>query len=242
MTQPEHDTPDALRSTRLFHGTRAAFEPGDLIEPRPHDMAGPERSTGVYCTGDLDAALWEAELAAGDGPGRVYAVEPLGQLEDASDEPGRQAPHPMMTLRSVKPLRVTGELTAFPLYHGTRAQLEPGDLIEAGHAANFGSSPRDANYVYAAQTLDAAVWGAELAAGDGAGRIYVVEPTGPIEADPNLTNQRFRGNPTRSFRSRSPLRVVGEVRDWGGHAPDAVRAMKEGLEQLSRKGIEAMDE
>jgi rifampin ADP-ribosylating transferase len=90
--------------------------------------------------------------------------------------------------------------------------------------------------------LDAATWGAELAIGEGPGRIYIVEPTGPIEDDPNLTNKKFRGNPTRSFRSREPLRVTGEIMDWQSHSPEALKVMKDGLEQLERLGIEPIDD
>ena len=97
-------------------------------------------------------------------------------------------------------------------------------------------------YVYLTRTLDAATWGAELAAGEGPGRIYIVEPTGPIEDDPNLTNKKFRGNPTKSYRSREPLRVTGEITDWQGHSPEALKAMKDGLERLERLGVEPIDD
>jgi rifampin ADP-ribosylating transferase len=100
-------------------------------------------------------------------------------------------------------------------YHGTRADLKPGDLIEPGYNSNYGSRKR-ANHVYLTATVDAAVWGAELAEGDGIGRIFIVEPTGPIEDDPNLTDKRFPGNPTKSYRSRDPLRVTGELVEWEG--------------------------
>jgi hypothetical protein len=96
--------------------------------------------------------------------------------------------------------------------------------------------------VYFARTLDAAVWGAELAVGEGRGRIYTVEPLGPVEDDPNLTNKRFRGNPTKSFRSREPLRVTGEVAQWQGHSPQAIEAMREGLARLAQLGIEPLDD
>ena len=92
-------------------------------------------------------------------------------------------------------------------YHGTKADLATGDFIEPGRMSNYGSR-RHAGFVYLSATLDAAIWGAELAVGPGRGRIYVVEPTGPIEDDPNLTNKRFPGNPTRSYRSRDPFRVI----------------------------------
>jgi hypothetical protein len=90
--------------------------------------------------------------------------------------------------------------------------------------------------------LDAATWGAELAVGEGPGRLYIVEPTGPIEDDPNLTNKKFRGNPTKSFRSREPLRVTGEITDWQGHSPEVLKTMKEGLERLKRLGVEPIDD
>ena len=104
------------------------------------------------------------------------------------------------------------------LYHGTRADLKPGDLIEPGYKSNYGTR-RKANHVYLTATLDAAAWGAELALDEGPGRIYIVEPTGPIVDDPNLTDKRYPGNPTKSYRSRKPLRVKGEVVDWQGIPP-----------------------
>lgn len=126
-------------------------------------------------------------------------------------------------------------------YHGTRADLKAGDLIEPGYRSNFGSR-RTANHVYLTATVDAAVWGAELAVGEGPGRIYIVEPTGPIEDDPNLTDKKFPGNPTKSYRSRFPLRVMGELDEWDGHAPDVLQAMKDNVERLRRLGIEAIDD
>ena len=122
-------------------------------------------------------------------------------------------------------------MTSPPFYHGTRADLVPGDLIEAGRTSNYGSRKKS-GWVYLTGTLDAAIWGAELAVGTGAGRIYIVEPTGPIVDDPNLTDQKFPGNPTRSYRSRDPLRVTGEVTDWEGHSPEAIKAMKDAIEGL----------
>src|SRR5687768_5912926 len=125
-------------------------------------------------------------------------------------------------------------------YHGTRADLKAGDLIEAGYSSNYGAR-RKGSWVYLTGNLDAAIWGAELAAGDGPGRIYVVQPTGPIEDDPNLTDKRFPGNPTESYRSREPLRVTREVTDWQGHSPEQLKEMKDGLERLRRLGVEAID-
>ena len=110
-----------------------------------------------------------------------------------------------------------------------------------GYASNYGKRKKSA-YVYLSGTLDAAIWGAELALGEGPGRIYVVEPTGPIMDDPNLTDKKFPGNPTKSYRSRDPLRVMGEVRNWLGHSPEALKAMKDQIEQLNKLGVEAIDD
>ena len=137
-------------------------------------------------------------------------------------------------------MTATDETIAGPFYHGTRADLKPGDLIEAGYNSNYGTRMQ-ASWVYLTGTLDAAIWGAELAVGDGPGRVYIVEPTGPIIDDPNLTDKKFPGNPTRSYRSREPLRVVGEITDWQGHSPEQLKAMQDGLERLRQLGIEAID-
>lgn len=133
------------------------------------------------------------------------------------------------------------ELSSQRFYHGTKVDLKPGDLIEPGYSSNYGKRKKAA-YVYLTATLDAAAWGAELALGNGPGRIYVVEPTGPIEDDPNLTDKKYPGNPTKSYRSRNPLRVTGEITDWQGHSPEAIKAMKDHLDQLKRLGIEATED
>jgi rifampin ADP-ribosylating transferase len=125
--------------------------------------------------------------------------------------------------------------------HGTKASLEVGDLLVAGRESNF-EDGRMMNYVYFTATLDAAVWGAELSAGEGRGRIYIVEPTGPFEDDPNVTNKRYPGNPTQSFRSRAPLRVVGELADWVGHRQATLQAMRDGLEALKRQGAARIED
>lgn len=125
--------------------------------------------------------------------------------------------------------------------HGTKAALAPGDTIEPGRASNYGER-KDAVFVYLTATLDAATWGAELAVGAGPGRIYIVEPTGPIEDDPNLTDKKFPGNPTRSYRSRASLRVIGEITAWEGHAPAQLQAMKDGLARLAAQGIAAIED
>jgi hypothetical protein len=126
-------------------------------------------------------------------------------------------------------------------FHGTKANLVIGDFIEAGLNSNYGQN-KNAKYIYLTATLDAAIWGAELALGEGLERIYLVEPTGPIEDDPNLTDKKFPGNPTKSYRSKHPFKVVGEVTIWQGHAPDQVKQMKEGLAKLKEQGIEAIED
>ncbi len=125
--------------------------------------------------------------------------------------------------------------------HGTKASLAVGDLLVPGRESNF-EDGRTMNYVYFTATLDAAVWGAELAAGAGRGRIYLVEPTGEFEDDPNVTDKRFPGNPTRSFRSRAPLRIVGELTEWVGHPAERLQAMRDGIEALKRAGAARIED
>jgi len=126
-------------------------------------------------------------------------------------------------------------------FHGTKADLKPGDLIEVGFNSNYGQK-KNAKYIFLSATLDAAIWGAELAFGEGRGRIYLVEPTGAIEDDPDLTDKRFPGNPTRSYRSIHPFRVVGEVTIWQGHPAEQVKTMKGHLEQLKEQGINSLND
>ncbi|GAA4345343.1 NAD(+)--rifampin ADP-ribosyltransferase [Angustibacter luteus] len=125
--------------------------------------------------------------------------------------------------------------------HGTKADLAVGAMLVPGRESNF-EVGRVMNYVYFTKTLDAATWGAELAAGAGRGRIYVVEPTGEFEDDPNVTDKKFPGNPTQSFRSREPLRVVAELVDWVGHSAEKVQAMRDGLDALQRKGAARIED
>lgn len=124
-------------------------------------------------------------------------------------------------------------------FHGTRANLNPGDFIVVGYESNF-TSAKPLSWVYFASTLDAAIWGAELAIGSKQQRIYVVEPTGSIEDDPNVTDKKFPGNPTMSYRSRDPLRVIGEVINWEGHPPERLQQMKEALARMKAEGKAAI--
>lgn len=132
-------------------------------------------------------------------------------------------------------------LDSGPFYHGTKADLHAGDLLEPRHASNYGER-KTANFVYLTATLDAAIWGAELAKGEGKGRIYQVEPTGAFENDPNLTDKKFPGNPTRSYRTKFPLRVIGEVDGWSGHPPEVLQTMLDHLAELERMGVEAIND
>ncbi|MCX2725366.1 NAD(+)--rifampin ADP-ribosyltransferase [Roseibium salinum] len=132
-------------------------------------------------------------------------------------------------------MSASASMFAQSFFHGTRADLKTGDLIVVGYQSNF-TSTRRLSWVYFSGTLDAAIWGAELAAGSGPERIYVVEPTGPIEDDPNLTDKKFPGNPTLSYRSREPLRVIAEVTKWQGHTPERLQQMKDGLARLQAEG------
>ena len=125
-------------------------------------------------------------------------------------------------------------------FHGTKADLKTGDMIITGMKKNY-NDDRMSQYVYFAGTLEAAVWGAELAEGEGREGIYVVEPTGDYEDDPNLTDKKFPGNPTKSYRSRQPLKIVAEVTSWTGHSPEILNNMTENLKKLAAQGIKASD-
>lgn len=127
------------------------------------------------------------------------------------------------------------------LFHGTKAQLAVGDLLVPGRDSNF-EAGRQANHVYLTATLDAATWGAELAAGEGRGRIYIVKPTGGLEDDPNVTDKKFPGNPTHSYRTREPVEVIGELPDWIGHSPAALQTMRDGLATRVRQGTADIDD
>ncbi len=128
-----------------------------------------------------------------------------------------------------------------PFYHGTKAELKLGELLEPGYKSNYGQMEK-AKYIYLTATINAAIWGAELAAGNGKERIYIVEPTGEIENDPNLTDKKFPGNPTRSYRTKQPLLVVGEILEWESHSKEELQQMRDHLENLKKLGIEAINE
>jgi rifampin ADP-ribosylating transferase len=125
-------------------------------------------------------------------------------------------------------------------YHGTKADLRVGDLLTPGYGSNF--ADRQLRHIYFSATMEAATWGAELAKGAGRGRIYIVEPTGAFEDDPNLTDKKFPGNRTASYRSLEPLRIVGEVEDWVGHSPEELQAMRDGLARLKAEGTATIED
>ena len=126
-------------------------------------------------------------------------------------------------------------------FHGTKANLGIGQLVEVGNTSNYGKR-KNADYIFLTATLDAAIWGAELAFGDGRERIYLVEATGELEDDPDVTDKKFQGNPTKSYRSKEPFKVVGEVTSWTPHPEEQVKAMKEHLKHLQQQGISSLNE
>jgi hypothetical protein len=132
-----------------------------------------------------------------------------------------------------------------PYFHGTPVVFEPGDLIVPGHLSNYHAG-RVANNVYFAALLEPAIWAAELAVAlngnEGPARIYLVEPLGPFEDDPNVTNKKFPGNVTRSYRTREPLRVVEEVPSWVGHPSDVLQTMIDNLTRLRAQGLDIIED
>jgi rifampin ADP-ribosylating transferase len=127
------------------------------------------------------------------------------------------------------------------LFHGTKADLAVGDLLVPGNLSNY-EEGRVTNFVYVSATLDAAAWGAELAVGTGRERIYIVEPTGSVEDDPNVTDKKFPGNVTESYRTRHPLRVVGKLDRWEGHDPEVLKGMLDRLAQLREQGLDVIED
>lgn len=121
-----------------------------------------------------------------------------------------------------------------PFFHGTRAELKIGDFLKPKFQSNY--QDKESNFVYFTATLDAAKWGAELAASEEKERIYIVEPTGDFENDPNLTDKRFPGNPTRSYRSKFPLRIVAELGSWERHPQEVIDNMILSLKKLQEQG------
>lgn len=139
----------------------------------------------------------------------------------------------------------TCERIAGPFYHGTKSVLAPGTELVPGYGSNY-QDGRVSNNIYFTALVETAAWGAELAsalAGTGdRGHIYVVEPTGPFEDDPNVTNKRFPGNVTQSYRTRHPLRVVEELADWEGHSPEVLKGMLDRLAQLREQGLDVIED
>lgn len=164
-------------------------------------------------------------------------VRPTPSIADSIAASG-QEPHVPVTFEHCD--HVEG-----PFFHGTREAFEAGDQLVPGHPSNF-QDGRVSNHVYFAALLEPAVWGAELATAltgrDGRGHVYVVEPTGPFEDDPNVTNKKFPGNPTRSYRTRQPMRVIREVYDWEGHAPEVLRGMLDSIERLRAQGLDLIED
>ncbi len=132
-----------------------------------------------------------------------------------------------------------------PFYHGTESALKLGDVLIPGFGSNF-QEGRVSNNIYFTALVDTAAWGAELATAlagsEERGHIYIVEPLGSFEDDPNVTNKRFPGNPTESYRTRDSLRVVGEVEDWEGHSPEVLRGMLDHLAQLREQGLDVIED
>lgn len=132
-----------------------------------------------------------------------------------------------------------------PFFHGTKTDFAPGDELVPGHGSNYHEG-RVANHVYFAPLLEPAIWAAELAVALGCGtgreRIYIVEPTGPFEDDPNVTNKRFPGNVTRSFRTRHPMRIVGEVESWERHPHEVLQGMLDSIAKLRRAGLDVIED
>lgn len=132
-----------------------------------------------------------------------------------------------------------------PFFHGTNRAFEIGDALVAGQPSNYHAG-RVSNHVYFAALMEPAIWGAELAvalsSSPAPGRVYVVEPTGPFEDDPNVTNKKFSGNVTQSYRTRHPMRIIDELVGWEHHAAEVLQAMLDNLAQLRAQGLDLIED
>lgn len=132
-----------------------------------------------------------------------------------------------------------------PFFHGTRSAVPVGTELVPGFGSNY-QDGRISNHIYFTGLIETAAWGAELATALAGiaerGHVYVVEPLGPFEDDPNVTNKRFPGNPTQSYRTRAGLRVVAEVPDWPGHAPEVLQGMLDSLARLREQGLDVIED
>ena len=126
-------------------------------------------------------------------------------------------------------------------FHGTKADLKLGDFIQVVNTSTY-EERKNVKYIFLTATLDAAIWGAELAVGKGKERIYLVEPAGDIEDDPDLTDRKFPGNPTKSYRLIYPFKVVGEILNWQGHPIEQVNTMNAAQSKLKEQGINSLNE
>jgi len=126
---------------------------------------------------------------------------------------------------------MTNILDSGPFYHGTKADLKNGDLLTAGFNSNYRPEVI-MNHIYFTASVNGAGLAAEIASGNGLPRIYIVEPAGDFENDPNVTDKKFSGNPTRSYRSKEPLKIIGEVTDWVRLTDEQLKKWQENLAKL----------
>lgn len=256
-----------LQRTAATQAHRAAREATTPAARHAADAAG-DAAAGAYLhplaratqlrhiLGAAAHAARAAELARGDDPvvaeyvvsaaakrADPIVLDVLSRYPRAPGGPGRVAVL-MQRLDGLlrdpaPPPRVVDD--PGPFFHGTKADLRPGDLLTPGWASNYGSR-RTAKHLYLTASGDGAPLAAALAHGDGPGRVYRVEPLGTIEDDPNVTDKRFPGNPTRSYRTTEPVRVVAEILDWQPPDPQLVQKLRNAAGELAELGIEAMDD
>ena len=160
-------------------------------------------------------------------------VDPTKSIAEAIAE-ARDTDHVPVTFESC-------DHVESPFFHGTRTSFDVGDRVEPGHASNYHAG-RVSNHVYFAALIEPAIWAAELAGQPGNGYVYVVEPSGPFEDDPNVTNKKFPGNVTRSYRSRHALCVVEQVPAWPGHSAELLREMLDNIARLRDQGLDVIDD
>ncbi len=218
-----HPVPSAARVRHILGAAAHAARAGELS--RGNDPVVPEYVLDAAATRmppEVTAVLARCPRAPAGG-GRV------GELVRRLDSLLRDPP---------RPPRIVDD--PGPFFHGTRAAVQPGDLLSPGHRSNYGSG-RALRHIYFTASAQGAPLAAELARGEGPPRVYRVEPLGTLEDDPNVTDKRFPGNPTRSYRTTEPLRVVEEVHGWEPPPAELVARLRASLGELAELGIEAID-
>lgn len=222
MAREEHGAPEAAAGLFLQAWKEASSDPERFYAAyflARHQKETAEKLTWLQTAVQLGQQLNDKSVISALG---ALHTE-IGQCYEALKDPGNARKH--YELAASFPDQPSDD---GPFYHGTKADLQPGDFLTAGYRSNYSPELR-MNHIYFTALVNGAGLAAALAQGEGRERVYLVAPTGSFENDPNVTNKKFPGNPTRSYRTEAPLKVVGEVTDWVRQTPEQIQQWREKL-------------